>query len=90
MCGKYSSFRFAPPDKWSPSLPSFGLSDLRLTLALTCDGAFVCACRRTDRLGRGELQELNGCSIVKYERNTNSNRRLGRRDQNLPTFKGFV
>jgi len=43
-----------------------------------------------DRFGRVELQELNGCSIIKYERNTNSNRRLGRRDQNLPTFEGFV
>ena len=44
----------------------------------------------TGRRGRGELQELNGCSIVKYERHTNSSRRLVRRDQNLPTFEGFV
>jgi hypothetical protein len=39
---------------------------------------------------RVELQELNGCSIVKHERNTNSNRRLGRCNQNLSTFEGFV
>jgi hypothetical protein len=39
---------------------------------------------------RGELQQLNRCSIVKYERNTNSNGWLGGCDQNLPTFEGFV
>jgi len=43
-------------------------------------------CFWEDRLGRAELQQLNRCSIVKYERNTNSNRWLGRCDQNLPTF----
>jgi hypothetical protein len=37
-----------------------------------------------------ELQQLNRRSIVKYERHTNSNRRLSRCDQNLPTFEGFV
>lgn len=47
-------------------------------------------CLWTVRFCRVELQELNRCSIIKYERNTNSNRRLGRCDQNLPTFEGFV
>src|SRR5437867_3670969 len=47
-------------------------------------------CLWADRLDRGELQQLNRCSIVKYERNTNSNRWLGRCDQDLPTFEGFV
>jgi hypothetical protein len=47
-------------------------------------------CLWADRLGRVKLQQLNRCSIVKYERNTNSNRWLGRCDQNLPTFEGFV
>jgi hypothetical protein len=42
------------------------------------------------RLGGGELQQLNRCSIVKYERHTNSSRWLGRCDQDLPTFQGFV
>jgi hypothetical protein len=37
-----------------------------------------------------KLQQLNRCSIVQYERNSNSNRWLGRCDQNLPTFDGFV
>src|SRR6266404_6015942 len=43
-------------------------------------------CLRTDCPGRVELQQLNRRSIVKYKRNTNSNRWLGRCDQNLPTF----
>ena len=47
-------------------------------------------CRWADRLGRAKLQQLNRCFIVKYERNSNSNRWLGRCDQNLPTFEGFV
>src|SRR5207247_10236507 len=47
-------------------------------------------CLWVGRLGRVKLQQLNRCSIVKYERNTNSNRWLGRCDQNLPTFWGFV
>jgi len=47
-------------------------------------------CLWAGRLGRVKLQQLNRCSIVKYERNTNSNRRLGRCDQDLPTFEGFV
>ena len=47
-------------------------------------------CLRTHRLGGVELQELNGCPIVKYERNTNSNRRFGRCNQDLSTFEGFV
>jgi hypothetical protein len=47
-------------------------------------------CLWADRLGRAKLQQLNRCSIIKYERNSNSNRWLGRRDQNLPTFEGFV
>jgi hypothetical protein len=40
--------------------------------------------------GRRKLQQLNRCSIVKDERNTNSNRWLGRCDQDLLTFEGFV
>ena len=47
-------------------------------------------CLWADRLDRVKLQQLNRCSIVKYERNTNSSRWLGRRDQNLSTFYGFV
>jgi hypothetical protein len=40
--------------------------------------------------GRGELQQLHRCSIVEDERDSNSHRWLGRCDQNLPTFEGFV
>src|SRR5207237_8006542 len=47
-------------------------------------------CLWAGRLGGVKLQQLNRCSIVKYERHTNSNRWLGRRDQNLPAFEGFV
>jgi hypothetical protein len=68
--------------------------------ALTCDGAFLlratvvrCSalfgsvpCLWADRLGGAELQQLNRCAIVEYERNTNSSRWLGWCDQNLPTF----
>src|SRR5437667_4671075 len=43
-----------------------------------------------DRLGSVELQQLNRCSIVKYERHANSSRWLRRCDQNLPTFQSFV
>jgi hypothetical protein len=47
-------------------------------------------CLWADHLGRVELQQLNRCSIVKYERNTNSNGWLSGCDQNLPTFEGLV
>src|SRR5438552_3738679 len=43
-----------------------------------------------DRLGSVELEQLNRCSIVKYERHANSSRWLRRCDQNLPTFQSFV
>jgi hypothetical protein len=43
-----------------------------------------------DRFGRVKLQQLNRCSIVEYESNPNSSRWLGRCDQNLPSFEGFV
>jgi hypothetical protein len=47
-------------------------------------------CLWTDCRGRVELQELNGRSIVKYERNPNSNRRFGRSNQNVSTLERFV
>ncbi len=56
--------------------------------AARCSAAYLVF--GADRLGRAKLQQLNRCSIVKYERNSNSNRWLGRCDQNLPTFEGFV
>src|SRR5436190_1751793 len=43
-----------------------------------------------DRPGPVELQQLNRCSLVKYERNPNSSRWLVWWDQNLPPFQGFV
>ena len=56
--------------------------------AARCSAAYLVF--GADRLGRARLQQLNRCSIVKYERNSNSNRWLSRCDQNLPTFEGFV
>ena len=46
--------------------------------------------RWASRLGRGELQQLHRCAIVKDERHPNSNRGLGRCDQDLPAFEGLV
>src|SRR5215813_5298366 len=48
------------------------------------------SCLSLARAGRVKLQQLNRCSIVKYERHPNSGRWLVRRDQNLPAFQGFV
>ena len=47
-------------------------------------------CLWADRLGPVKLQQLHRCSIVKYERHTNSNRWLVRRNQNLSSPEGFV
>ena len=47
-------------------------------------------CVWSDCRVRVELQELNRRAIVKYECNPDSNRRFGRRNQNLSTFERLV